>query len=130
MRLLLDSHILLWVFDETTRLSAVAREAIEEEDNVLFVSTASLWELQHKISRGRLQLKTPLAEMVATLVDQGNCQILPVFADHIWNMSTIPWHHNDPVDRLLIAQARVEGLVFVTADDEIKKYGDVVSLLC
>ena len=66
MRLLLDSHILLWVFDEVTRLSAAARKAIEEEDNVLFVSTASLWELQHKVSRGRLLLKTPLSEMVAT----------------------------------------------------------------
>ena len=129
MRLLLDSHILLWVFDEVTRLSGTARAAIEDEDHVLFVSTASLWEQQHKVSRGRLQLQTPLVEMVATLVKQGNCQVLPVFPDHIWNMSTLPWHHNDPFDRLLIAQARVEGLVFVTADDDIKKYGDLVSLL-
>ncbi len=117
MRLLLDTQVLLWWLADDPSLSAAARGAIASEPEV-FVSAASAWEIAIKRALGKLDAPDDLA---ATVAASGFKQ-LPITFDHAATAGTLPRHHEDPFDRMLVAQARCESLTLVTADKRISRY--------
>ena len=122
MRLLLDTHILLWWLADSPPLSAQARVTIADPENTVFVSAVSLWEIWLKQSLGKLQLPSDFMEKLAA----ESFENLPLTASQTRQVSVLPWHHRDPFDRMLIAQAQVEKLVLLTADEALAAYGDAV----
>jgi PIN domain nuclease of toxin-antitoxin system len=119
MNLLLDSHALLWALHDPGRLRPGAAEAIRDERRAVFYSAASAWELELKAARGKLAL--PDGWLAAA--DQTGFLHLPVTAAEARASARLPWHHADPFDRLLIAQARAHGLTLATRDPLISPYG-------
>ncbi|MFN0155621.1 MAG: type II toxin-antitoxin system VapC family toxin [Gaiella sp.] len=117
MRLLLDTHALIWWTGAPDKLKPVAREAIAGADHVA-VSAACLWEVAVKTAAGKLR---PPDGLVDELADMG-LEPLAVTAGHVWHTRTLPLHHGDPVDRLLVAQAQLEGFTVVTRDPHIPRY--------
>ena len=117
MRLLLDTHALIW-WDEGTGLKKSAQKAIRDADQV-FVSAASAWEIAIKASLGRIDPRRSFAEAI----EENGFEELPVMVRHATAVSHLPWHHRDPFDRLLIAQARVDRLTIVTRDPAFAAYG-------
>lgn len=124
MKLLLDTHALIWWLEDHPRLGKAARKAILEAD-ARFISTVSAWEISVKMSIGRLRLKLDPAESIRQLMTLG-FDGLPVEFHHTWTLRDLPLHHTNPFDRMLVAQARCEGLTIVTADEEIPAYGVAV----
>jgi PIN domain nuclease of toxin-antitoxin system len=116
VRLLLDTHVVLWWLQNSPRLGA-ARRAITEADTV-FVSAASAWEVAVKIALGRLQLPADFAEGV----EKSQMRELPIRFPHAAEAGSLPAHHTDPFDRMLVAQARREGLTLVTHDRLLEPY--------
>lgn len=116
MNLLLDTHVLIW-WDEGRRLSGAARRAIEAADSV-YVSAASAWEVAIKIGLGRLRP----ARTVEEAADESGFLELPITFRHAQRVCGLPAHHRDPFDRLLVAQAEVEGLTLVTRDPVFERY--------
>ena len=121
MNLLLDTHTFLWFVTGDKRLSARARRAMEGEDAELFLSAASIWEMAIKSSLGRLTLPMPLNEYIAEKLEHG-FRILPVDWTQAAAVEKMPFHHRDPFDRLLVAQAVAEGMPLVSADPEFRAY--------
>jgi PIN domain nuclease of toxin-antitoxin system len=121
VRLLLDTHTLLWFDGGDTRLSKRARRMLENPEAELLVSAASVWELAIKSARGRLTLPRPLDEYVGELADAGYW-LIPITAAHAARVVTLPDHHRDPFDRLLAAQALSDTLPLVTRDRIFRKY--------
>jgi PIN domain nuclease of toxin-antitoxin system len=117
-RLLVDSHVLLWHVLDDARLRPVPTAAIEAGDAEVFVSTASLWEIAIKAAIGKLETPDDLPQRVNDL----GFEFLPVTAEHAWHVRSLPLHHRDPFDRLLIAQAQIEHLPIVTADPAFEAY--------
>jgi PIN domain nuclease of toxin-antitoxin system len=122
MRLLLDTQVFLWSLDQAHRIPPGAREAIEGTGNVVFVSAAAIWEIAIKASRGRLQIPSQDLRRLPSLIDASGFDELPVLARHAAAVHALPWHHRDPFDRLLVAQARDEGLTLVTVDRAMRAY--------
>jgi len=122
MRLLLDTHSFLWFIAGSANLSPAARALIEAGDNEKFVSIASLWEMAIKLSLGRLAVAQPFDVMMRAQLDQNGFGLLPIALPHLAAVSTLPFHHRDPFDRVLIAQAKVEQLQVVTADTAFDAY--------
>ncbi|MGQ0524316.1 MAG: type II toxin-antitoxin system VapC family toxin [Betaproteobacteria bacterium] len=125
MRLLLDTQIYLWYLADLPKLSKEARAAIDDADEV-FVSAASIWEATIKVAIGRLQAAP--ADLVAGITASGFVE-LPVSARHAAGVATLPAHHRDPFDRMLIAQALDEPMRLLTADSLLKAYSDLVTLV-
>ncbi len=124
MRLLLDTHILLWTAGNPERLSPTIRGLLADNQNQLYFSVASAWEIAIKVNAGRLVF--PLEELHSTLAAQ-RLILLDITLPHAMAAAALPPHHNDPFDRMLIAQARMEALLLVTADGMIPTY-DVKTL--
>jgi len=122
MRLLLDTHSFLWFIAGSSNLSVAARALIEAGDNEKSVSIASFWEMAIKLSLGRLAVAQPFETMMRAQLDQNGFGLLPITLSHLATVSTLPFHHRDPFDRLLIAQAKVEQLQVVTADPAFDTY--------
>lgn len=118
MRLLLDTQSILWMLETPHRLSSAAQDAIDDTDNDLFVSSASILEIAIKQSIGKLR---PPARLFERLEEFG-CVSLPVNNDHAWKIATLPLIHRDPFDRVIVAQAIVERLVLVTSDRILPRY--------
>jgi PIN domain nuclease of toxin-antitoxin system len=118
MRLLLDSHVLLWWLEESPILSADAYEAIAESANDVAVSAATVWELEIKRATGKLRAPTQLVRRV----EAEEFEPLSITLEHGVNAGKLPPHHGDPFDRMLIAQAQVEGLTIVTRDPSFAPY--------
>jgi PIN domain nuclease of toxin-antitoxin system len=118
MNLLLDSHVALWWLGDDSALGQVAARAIELAD-VVYVSVVTPWELGIKRAAGKLELDVGLS---AELVRVG-FKMLPISAEHAERAPSLPMHHRDPFDRMLIAQAELESLAIVTADDALGQYG-------
>jgi PIN domain nuclease of toxin-antitoxin system len=116
MRVLLDTHILIWLVEGDKNLSTVARSAIEDENNSLYLSIASLWEITIKLGLGKLDLQLSVDEMVESFLIPGGIEILQIETSHLSILRDLPLHHRDPFDRLIIAQAQAEGMTLVSAD--------------
>lgn len=119
MRLLLDTNAMLWMLGDAERLSRAAADAIDDEDNDLIISSVSVLEAAIKVSQGKLRLDY---ELVDTLIGL-RCRFLEVSPAHAWAVSTLPNIHRDPFDRLIVAQAMIEGLVLVSSDQVLPLYG-------
>jgi PIN domain nuclease of toxin-antitoxin system len=122
MKLLLDTHIFIWLVEGSENLSQIARSAIEDESNRLHLSIVSLWEITIKISLDKLQLKIPLEEVIENFILPSSIEILPIHLSHLLVLQNLPPHHRDPFDRLLISQAKSESLTLVSADNSFSQY--------
>ena len=121
MKLLLDTHVLLWAAGEPNRLSRDARSLLLDEANRLHFSSASLWEVVIKSRLGREDFRVDAVRLRRLLVVNGYVEV-PVTSDHALAVADLPSLHRDPFDRILIAQARAEGLRLVTTDDQVAQY--------
>lgn len=121
MRLLLDTHTFIWWREDSRRLGDAARQAIVQADQV-YVSAASAWEVAIKVALGKLRIPSPFEPAV----EESRFTQLPVTFRHAAAVQELPLHHGDPFDRMLIAQAMVEGLTLVTHDRRFERYGVVV----
>ncbi|MEQ1646481.1 MAG: type II toxin-antitoxin system VapC family toxin [Pyrinomonadaceae bacterium] len=119
--LLFDTHTFIWWADEPERLSANALAALKSDEARLFLSDVSVWEIQIKAQLGKIGLKLPLRELIASQTGNG-VEMLRIATDHILALESLPFHHKDPFDRLLIAQSKIEDLTVVTIDPEFEKY--------
>ena len=126
MKLLLDTHALIWFVEGNATLSETARQQIIQPNNAKFVSIISFWEMMIKINLGKLTIKMEFSELHRYLLEH-SIQILPLQFTHILRLSDLPHHHKDPFDRILIAQAKSENMTLVSADSNIALYD--VSLL-
>ena len=125
MNLLLDTHLLLWAASTPERLSVKARNLLLDSGNQLLFSSASLWEITIKNGLERSDFNVDLRRLWRMLLVNGYRE-LPVTSEHAVAVNNLPPLHKDPFDRILIAQARVEGLLLLTADKSVAKYGDGV----
>ena len=119
MRLLLDTHALLWALSDPERLAEAAREALRDGGNEVLGSAASAWELAIKRATGKLTAPDDLLEVTAA----AGFDWLPISARHATVAGALPPHHRDPFDRMLVAQARLESLTLVTRDQRFAAYG-------
>lgn len=127
MRLLLDTHVVLWAASAPERLGDAAALVLEAEER--WLSAASTWEMAIKQGLGKLSLGMSAGAWTARAVTELALRPLPVTSAHAAGVEGLPSHHRDPFDRLLVAQAAAEGLVLLTADRALEPYGDVVRLL-
>ncbi len=125
MNLLLDTHLLLWAASEPKRLSAKARTMLLDPANHLIFSTASLWEVSIKNGLDRSDFNVDPRRLWRMLLVNGYRE-LPITSEHTVAVNELPNLHKDPFDRILVAQARVEGLTLLTVDKAVAKYGDGV----
>jgi len=123
MNLLLDTHAWLWFVFGDPQLSAAARTHISDPSNVKFISPASYWEISIKISTGKYALNTPYALFIRQAIVGNGFRFLHISPRHTERVSTLPFHHRDPFDRLLLAQAEVEGMAIVSNDENVPAYG-------
>jgi PIN domain nuclease of toxin-antitoxin system len=123
MRVLLDSHALIWAADDPGQLSAAALAAIQDPANDRLLSAGTVWEIAIKIGKGRLPLTLPYRPWIEKAIADLKLDILPITVEYAERQAALPPHHNDPFDRLLIAQALVEGLPIVSADVTFDLYG-------
>ncbi|WP_020561551.1 type II toxin-antitoxin system VapC family toxin [Methylosarcina fibrata] len=122
MNLLLDTHVFLWLNDTPEKLSPAALAACQDENNTLYLSLASAWEIQIKQQLGKLELSESLHTLVSTQQQQNGLQLLPIELAHIEALSQLPSMHRDPFDRLLIAQSIKEQMQIVSADQVFTGY--------
>lgn len=122
MRLLLDTHTLLWLVSGDPKLSQVATDVLIDPNNELLISPATYWELAIKVSLGKYQLADPLADYIDEAMRLYSLTILPITAKHAEAVVQLPHHHKDPFDRMLIAQSLVEGVALVSADEAFDAY--------
>lgn len=123
MRLLLDTHALLWFCEGNSALSTVARLAIENEANERFVSHATAWEVAIKLASGKLTLLMPYEDLFPGVLRANGFDELVSDLAHYRTLLELPLHHRDPFDRLLIAQAKAENLTLVSCDENLAPYG-------
>ncbi|NLF07474.1 MAG: type II toxin-antitoxin system VapC family toxin [Pirellulaceae bacterium] len=119
MKLLLDTHVLLWWLEDQQRISQEALSAIRDQENPVFVSAATVWEIKIKKSIGKLTAPDDLEEVI------NDCRFsqLGISIRHATALRALPFHHRDPFDRMLIAQANMENMTIVTRDSDIIQYG-------
>lgn len=122
MKLLLDTHTFLWWATEPTRLSPHVLALCQNRSTDLIVSVVSLWEIQIKAQLGKLVLTTSIPALISTQQNINNISILPVELAHVIQLDALPFHHRDPFDRLLAAQALCESAAFATADSIFTLY--------
>ena len=123
MILLLDTHTLLWFLRDDPSLSASAKTFIEDGQNRKLVSVASCWEIAIKASLGKLELAEPARKLLEREIPENNLEILPITLVHATTVETLPLHHKDPFDRLLIAQALTEQIPVLSVDRNFDLYG-------
>ena len=123
MRPLLDTHSFLWFISGSSKLSQTARTLIEEPSNQPFLSIASLWEMAIKLSLGKLSLGEPFEVLIPEQMKANGINLLGIEIEHTALVATLPFHHRDPFDRLLVAQAVVERMPIVSADAAFDAYG-------
>jgi PIN domain nuclease of toxin-antitoxin system len=122
MRVLLDTHAFLWWIEDNSRLSVRARDAIANATDG-FLSVVSCWEIAIKVSQKKLTLAKPIERLVPEQLGLNQFQLLQIDLDDVARVAALPFHHRDPFDRLLAAQALSDDLAIVSADPMFKKYG-------
>lgn len=125
MRYLLDTHTLIWYLEDDSRLSISAKLAIENDQNEILATIASFWEMAIKVNLGKLTLKIPLDEMFERLDDM-DLRVINIQATHIKIIQSLPNHHRDPFDRMIIAQADAEKCIIISIDDAFDAYSTSV----
>jgi len=122
MRVLLDTNSFLWFISGSDRLSVDAKNFIADMQNQLVLSAASLWEIAIKISLGKLDLLQPYGQLIPQQLEENDITVLPLEIGHLNKVIDLPFHHRDPFDRLIIAQALAEGIPVVTSDAVFSQY--------
>jgi PIN domain nuclease of toxin-antitoxin system len=122
LKYLLDTHTLLWYTLNDSQLSSTATKLIIDQNNEILISPASYWEVAIKVSIGKLTLHQAYTDFIDVCLNQYEFQILPIMPEHTTAVITLPFHHKDPFDRLLIAQAMVEKIPIISVDTALDKY--------
>ncbi len=121
MNILLDTNAFIWFSEDDEKLSEKGRIIIEEENNIIFVSVVTFWEIAIKKSIRKLEMTLSINELYKKAIDNG-FEILPILFEHVQKIETLPYYHKDPFDRIIIAQSIVEDMTVVTSDDVFVKY--------
>lgn len=121
MRLLIDTHVFLWFVKNSKRLSSTAKNLIEDRQNFIFISIASLWELSIKTAQGKLVIDGGYQRVISDL-RINSFEITPITFPHTLKQNQLPFYHNDPFDRMIAAQAIVEGIDLISIDDTFDDY--------
>lgn len=120
MRLLIDTHVAFWSTTARSQLSEPARDALEDDDNIIWVSVASAWEIAIKVGSNKWPEAKELIAAFEQSIDDAGFELLPITVAHVRAAGSIQSPHRDPFDRLLVAQAQIEGLTLVTADPKVQ----------
>ena len=123
MKLLIDSHTVIWAVDDPTRLSSAAIRALQDPANERLVSAGTVWEIAIKVGLGKLLLSLPYQQWMARALADLGLDLLPITIEHADVQAGLPRHHGDRFDRLLVAQAMIEGAQLVSADAAFDPYG-------
>lgn len=123
MKYLIDTHTLLWYTLNEDRISPLATESIANCQNQIFISPASYWEIAIKVSIGKLTLNQPYSDFIKVCLHEYDFSILQILPEHTALLTKLPFHHKDPFDRLLIAQALSEKLPLISLDSKFDHYG-------
>ena len=127
MKLLLDTHTFIWWDSTPDKIPAATFRQLENMENEVYVSIASLWEIQIKTQLGKLTLEADLATLVQQQQTENGIRLLPISLPHILDLNQLPYHHKDPFDRIIVAQSRTELATVVTCDKAFKKYDCKIS---
>lgn len=122
MRILLDTHVWLWLQSDPDRFGGDVLDLLRDEANDLFLSAASGWEIAIKHALGKLPLPEPPSTYVPSRLETSGVTSLPVAMRHALHVGSLPVHHRDPFDRLLVAQAQLEGLTLMSVDAQLRSY--------
>ncbi|WP_016949190.1 type II toxin-antitoxin system VapC family toxin [Anabaena sp. PCC 7108] len=122
MQVLLDTHTLLWFFSGNENISITALQLIEDSKNLKYISLVSVWEMAIKQSKGRLNLSVPIDDYIQQKIQLADFKLLDIQLSHLQTVSSLPFHHNDPFDRLLIAQSMVKNIPIVSRDSMFDSY--------
>ena len=122
MKLLLDTDAFLWFVLDDVKLSDNARHLIANAENEILISPANYWEIAIKISLGKYSLSEDFANFMSEQLEANEMQILAITIEHADVVSKLPFHHRDPFDRLMVAQSLVEGIPFISGDQQLDKY--------
>lgn len=122
MKLLLDTHALFWWDQYPDQLSPRVYALLSDPDNILLISVVSLWEMQIKQQLGKMEVGVQLVDLVRLQQETNNAVVVPVLLSHVLELDNLPFHHRDPFDRILIAQARVEEATLLSRDNVFAQY--------
>jgi PIN domain nuclease of toxin-antitoxin system len=122
MNILLDTHVFLWLRTAPDKIPKKVLIAYYDMDNDVFLSMASIWEMQIKLQLGKLELEIPLKNLVEEQCINNGLQVLPIETHHIFALADLPSHHKDPFDRLILSQSKLENLVLSSADNIFCQY--------
>lgn len=122
MRAMIDTSALLWFVSGSDKLSSTARRYIGDLNNEIFISVASLWEIVIKTSLGKLEILLPFDRLISEHLEQNAIMVLPIEKQHLFELIDLAFHHRDPFDRLIIAQAMTEQMPVVTSDAAFSRY--------
>lgn len=123
MKLLFDTHALIWFAEDRPELSEAVRAALADSSDDVFCSVASIWEMAIKLSLGKLKMAVRLEGPFERLLERHGFRLIAVEYLHAARVAALPWHHRDPFDRLLVAQALVEGMALLSHDGQLDAYG-------
>ena len=123
MKILLDTHVFIWAIMGDPRLTQLQRELYTDKRNELFLSVASVWEIVIKAGLGKLRMPVPIVSFVDRQLRQNRISLLKIHLSHLAALETLPPLHRDPFDRLLVAQAKAEGLRILSEDSKLPGYG-------
>ena len=122
MKVLLDTHVFLWAISEDPRLSSSARKIFTAADSENLLSVASVWEILVKAEAGRLPFPRPASSYLRTQLRKTSTAVLPILLSHVLRLESLPLHHRDPFDRIILAQALEEEIPVVSADSKFHLY--------
>lgn len=122
MNILMDTHTFIWSSISPQKLSTTAKKLIIDQNHNLFLSFASIWEMQIKLQLGKLRFDVPLSELLTIQQQVNQIQLLSIDLKHIWALERLPPHHRDPFDRMLIAQAMATKMPILSIDDAFDSY--------
>jgi len=123
MNYLLDTHTFLWFINDDESLSSTAKALIEDPENTIYLSVASIWEMAIKVSLDKLEMPSPFTDFIDEQLDENTIILLNIKIAHTGIVATLPFHHRDPFDRLIIAQSKVEDIPVIGKDAIFDNYG-------
>jgi PIN domain nuclease of toxin-antitoxin system len=123
MNYLLDTHTFLWFINDDAFLSSTAKALIEDPENTIYLSVASIWEMAIKVSLDKLEMPSPFTDFIDEQLDENTIILLNIKTAHTGIVATLPFHHRDPFDRLIIAQSKVEDIPIIGKDAIFDDYG-------